>query len=107
MNAIVGSPTLHQAPGFGDFEKEKTLTFALDNYYENPVQINIPKILEPLPIQLTSNPMNLLYFHHFLNHVARILLPHDCPINPYRTVLPRSKSNFFSATITNLVSGCA
>jgi hypothetical protein len=90
MSAIVGSPAIVQSNSFSGPDVQ-TVSFALDNYYENPVQINIPKSLDPLPEQLTSNPMNLLYFHHFLNHVARILTPHDCPINPYRTVLPKSK----------------
>jgi Fungal Zn(2)-Cys(6) binuclear cluster domain len=90
LNAIVGSPAIAQGSSFDTLERE-TQTFALDNYYENPVQINIPKDLEPLPEQLQSNPMNLLYFHHFINHVARILTPHDCPANPYRTVIPKSK----------------
>lgn len=34
--------------------------------------------------------MNLLYFHHFLNHTARILVPHDCERNPFRLILPES-----------------
>lgn len=34
--------------------------------------------------------MNLLYFHHFLNHTARILVPHDCSENPFRNILPQS-----------------
>lgn len=33
--------------------------------------------------------MNLLYFHHFLNHTARILVPHDCSANPFRNILPQ------------------
>ncbi len=29
------------------------------------------------------------YFHHFLNHTARVLVPHDDPqSNPFRTILP-------------------
>lgn len=39
---------------------------------------------------LLENPMNLLYFHHFLNHTARILVPHDCERNPFRLILPES-----------------
>lgn len=88
-NALVASPELtdsslpyHYHPVKIDF----------DDYYKTPVRIDIPISLIPLPSQLSSNPMNLLYFHHFLNHTARILTPHDCPANPYRTVLPRSKS---------------
>lgn len=36
--------------------------------------------------------MNLLYFHHFIDHTARILVPHDCEKNPFRTILPGSKN---------------
>ncbi|OIW35264.1 hypothetical protein CONLIGDRAFT_48738 [Coniochaeta ligniaria NRRL 30616] len=60
------------------------------NYYERPVEIWISKELEPLPPKLRQNPMNLLYFHHFLNHTSRVLVPHDDPqSNPFRTVLPQ------------------
>jgi hypothetical protein len=60
------------------------------NYYENLVEVWISRDLEPLPLKLRQNPMNLLYFHHFLNHTARVLVPHDDPrSNPFRTVLPQ------------------
>jgi hypothetical protein len=65
------------------------LTINFDKYYSERVPIEIPNRLFPLPTKLTNNNMNLLYFHHFLNHTARILIPYDCPINPYRTVLPQ------------------
>lgn len=71
-------------------QKSETV-FAKGGYYSFPVHINIPRQLTPLPAQLLDNPMNLLYFHHFLNHTARILVPHDCPDNPFRVVLPSSK----------------
>ncbi|CAJ2513401.1 Uu.00g015200.m01.CDS01 [Anthostomella pinea] len=59
-------------------------------YYSKPVKIYIPRNLEPLPSRLTENPMNLLYFHHFLNHTARVLVPYDDPhANPFRTILPQ------------------
>ncbi|KAI1415712.1 hypothetical protein F5Y13DRAFT_156665 [Hypoxylon sp. FL1857] len=59
-------------------------------YYSKAVQIYIPRNLEPLPSKLTDNPMNLLYFHHFLNHTARVLVPYDDPhANPFRTILPQ------------------
>ncbi|KAI1328277.1 hypothetical protein F5Y16DRAFT_157658 [Xylariaceae sp. FL0255] len=59
-------------------------------YYAKPVPIFIPRNLEPLPLKLIENPMNLLYFHHFLNHTARVLVPYDDPhANPFRTILPR------------------
>lgn len=75
--------------GFG-LEKKDTV-FAKGGYYASPVPIKIPRKLEPLPQTLTENPMNLLYFHHFLNHTARILVPHDCPENPFKTILPQSE----------------
>lgn len=60
-------------------------------YYAKPVQVAIPRSLGPLPDTLQDNPMNLLYFHHFLNHTARILVPHDCSENPFKSILPQSK----------------
>jgi hypothetical protein len=60
-------------------------------YYASPVPITISNSLQPLPPLLLENPMNLLYFHHFLNHTARILVPHDCGQNPFRQILPESK----------------
>ncbi|KAK4992667.1 hypothetical protein LTR50_001001 [Elasticomyces elasticus] len=67
----------------------KDIAFERGGYYAQPVPVRIPIALEPLPPQLLQNPMNLLYFHHFLNHTARILVPHDCPENPLRHVLPQ------------------
>ncbi|GAB7353280.1 hypothetical protein MBLNU459_g3785t1 [Dothideomycetes sp. NU459] len=67
----------------------KDTAFERGGYYAQPVPIKIPKELEPLPEYLTESPMNLLYFHHFLNHTARILVPHDCPDNPLKSILPR------------------
>ncbi|KAF2133930.1 hypothetical protein P153DRAFT_372457 [Dothidotthia symphoricarpi CBS 119687] len=57
-------------------------------YYVEAVPVTIPQSLVPLPALLRENPMNLLYFHHFLNHTARILVPHDCEKNPFRQILP-------------------
>lgn len=65
--------------------------FERGGYYAHPVQIAIPPHLEPLPHYVTENPMNLLYFHHFLNHTARVLVPLDCVENPLRKVLPQSE----------------
>lgn len=62
-----------------------------DEYYASPVPVVIQSILEPLPSVLLDNQMNLLYFHHFINHTARILVPHDCPENPFRIILPQSE----------------
>ncbi|KAJ4380078.1 hypothetical protein N0V86_004387 [Didymella sp. IMI 355093] len=64
------------------------MAFGKGGYYAKPVQIRIPKSLEPLPRILMENKMNLLYFHHFINHTARILVPHDCEKNPFRQILP-------------------
>ncbi|KAL8419389.1 hypothetical protein RB594_002570 [Gaeumannomyces avenae] len=60
------------------------------SYYETPVIVRIPRKFEPLPSKLLNNPMNLLYFHHFLNHTAKVLVPFDGPqSNPFRTILPQ------------------
>ncbi|KAJ9216314.1 transcriptional regulator family: Fungal Specific TF [Paecilomyces variotii] len=58
------------------------------DYYRQPVPVNIPRYLSPLPSALLENPINLMYFHHFLNHTARILVPHHCSENPFVSVLP-------------------
>ncbi|KIW03389.1 uncharacterized protein PV09_05596 [Verruconis gallopava] len=74
---------------FNPFSSQsKVIAFEPGGYYANPVAIKIPFSLEPLPPKLVENKMNLLYFHHFLNHTARILVPHDCSDNPFRSVLP-------------------
>jgi hypothetical protein len=57
-------------------------------YYASPVPINIPRYLSPLPSALVETPINLMYFHHFLNHTAKMLVAHDCGDNPFITVLP-------------------
>ena len=67
----------------------KQIAFEPGGYYAQPVPIKIPRHLEPLPNELLDNQMNLLYFHHFINHTGRILVPHDCPENPFRGVLPQ------------------
>ena len=59
-------------------------------FYSSPIEVKIPEELEPLPNILLDHPMNLLYFHHFINHTARVLVPHDCSGNPFRKILPRS-----------------
>lgn len=63
-------------------------------YYARPVTVTIPRSLGSLPSELLENPMNLLYFHHFLNHTARILVPHDCSENPFKSILPQSTPIF-------------
>ncbi|KIV94296.1 hypothetical protein, variant 3 [Exophiala mesophila] len=76
-------------PEFGFGLSSRETAFQGGGYYAAPVAIKIPRKLEPLPRTLSENPMNLLYFHHFLNHTARILVPHDCPENPFKTILPK------------------
>lgn len=88
-------------PEFGFRLESKDQAFNPGGYYASPVPIKIPKKLEPLPPTLTENPMNLLYFHHFLNHTARILVPHDCPENPFKTILPKMAVD--NANLLNLM----
>ncbi|KAI4168234.1 MAG: hypothetical protein LQ343_006562 [Gyalolechia ehrenbergii] len=73
--------------GFGLYGNNSTQDQG--GYYASPVTVTIPKGLLPLPSVLQDNPMNLLYFHHFLNHTARILVPHDCSANPFKNILPQ------------------
>ena len=86
-------------PEFGFGLPTRDTVFAKGGYYASPVPIKIPRRLEPLPPTLLENPMNLLYFHHFLNHTARILVPHDCSENPFKTILPQSMSPLMLQTI--------
>lgn len=85
------SGTEYGVSEFGFRLDPRDAVFSKGGYYASPVPIKIPRKLEPLPATLSENPMNLLYFHHFLNHTAKILVPHDCPENPFKTVLPQSK----------------
>ncbi|KAL8840460.1 MAG: hypothetical protein Q9170_001336 [Blastenia crenularia] len=79
----------HFPPAFGFGLYGHNGTQGQGGYYANPVPVTIPKGLLPLPSILQDNPMNLLYFHHFLNHTARILVPHDCSANPFKNILPQ------------------
>lgn len=85
-----------------DYELPAEFAFGLEasnelaeqaTYYSKPVQVYISRSLEPLPTELLENPMNMLYFHHFLDHTARNLVPIDCAENPFRTILPKSMSS--------------
>lgn len=70
-----------------------------DWYYANPVEVSIPHYLMPLPKSLLGNPMNVLYFHYFLDYTSRVLVTHDCGTNPFRTILPElavRNENFLS-----------
>ena len=64
---------------------------AVRPFYRSPIEVKIPEEFEPLSHVLLNEPMNLLYFHHFISHTARILVPHDCSGNPFRKILPRSE----------------
>lgn len=79
------------SPEFGFGLQKRSRVFTKGGYYQKPIPIVIPKSLELLPDFLLQSPMNLLYFHHFIHHTARILVPHDCSENPFKTILPKSK----------------
>lgn len=74
---------------FGFGMETSDLAFSNGSYYDKPVAISIPRALEPLPSKLLENPMNLLYFHHFINHTADCLVPHNCSSNPFKSILPQ------------------
>lgn len=75
-------------------------------YYSKPVIVTIPRSLGHLPSELQENPMNMLYFHHFLNHTARILVPHDCSENPFKSILPQSK-HFYRRLVSYMLITCS
>ncbi|KAI9369300.1 fungal-specific transcription factor domain-containing protein [Aspergillus egyptiacus] len=88
---IIQSYTTSQASSPGNHQADKKRNIARCNkhdYYAWPVSIDIPRYLSPLPPSLLKVPINLMYFHHFLNHTARVLVPHDCGNNPFSSVLP-------------------
>lgn len=58
-------------------------------YYSKPVPVCFPEDLKPLPPCVLDNPINLLYFHYFVNYTSKILVTHDCSSNPFRTILPQ------------------
>ncbi|KAI9796302.1 MAG: hypothetical protein M1833_006387 [Piccolia ochrophora] len=74
---------------FGFGVPSKDAAFKEGGYYAKPVPVKIPNSFQPLPSSLAENQMNLLYFHHFLNHTARMLVPHDCSENPFKSILPQ------------------
>ncbi|KAI9891775.1 MAG: hypothetical protein M1814_002339 [Vezdaea aestivalis] len=92
LDMVLYTPVNSLYPPFSTIAtKDYDKTFEKSIYYARPVAIKIPTSLGPLPDLLMDNPMNLLYFHHFLNHTARILSPHDCLENPYKALLPQSR----------------
>ena len=86
--ADLGNEDLYSEFGFGLSASEGFNEGS--GYYASPVRVSISRSLEPLPPTLQKNPMNILYFHHFVNHTARMLVPHDCSENPFKSILPQS-----------------
>ncbi|KAH6709113.1 fungal-specific transcription factor domain-containing protein [Leptodontidium sp. MPI-SDFR-AT-0119] len=74
---------------FGFGMETNNSAFASGSYYDKPVTIRIPRWYGELPAKLRDYPMNLLYFHHFINHTAGCLVPHNCSSNPFKSILPR------------------
>ena len=104
----LGTMELNEDFPFKEAEpRVKDMAYGKGGYYQKPVQIRIPKSLEPLPPLLMENKMNLLYFHHFINHTARVLVPHDCEKNPFRQILPESKNPAQSSMILELTQTVA
>lgn len=77
VTSAAQSPFAHASDALSPAASEEA-AFQRGGYYARPVPIKISKEFGPLPSYLTRSPMNLLYFHHFLNHTARVLTPHDC-----------------------------
>ncbi|KAK0126561.1 hypothetical protein ONS95_008151 [Cadophora gregata] len=74
---------------FGFGMETNSSAFASGSYYDKPVSIRIPRWYGELPAKLRDYPMNLLYFHHFINHTAGCLVPHNCSSNPFKSILPQ------------------
>ena len=85
-NAEVDSQDRDAPPEFGFGLSSNKIT-----YYSDHVPVKLSRTLLPLPQLLLDNPMNLMYFHFFQEFTARILVPHDCPANPFKLILPQSK----------------
>ena len=60
-------------------------------FHSKPLSIRIPRFLVPLPDVLLKSSTRLLYFHHFINITAGLLVAHDCSKNPFRIILPSCK----------------
>lgn len=54
--------------GFGLYSSDTA--HSEGGYYAKAVPVSIPRSLGILPSTLQDNPMNLLYFHHFIDHVS-------------------------------------
>lgn len=60
-----------------------------DFYYAKPIAVYIPAYSRPIPSTLLENPMNLVYFHYFIDYTAKSLVTLECSTNPFRTILPQ------------------
>ena len=108
------TPTLYSGEfGNADDEVLSEFGFGLSSskvgcYEDGDLQVKIPRSLHPLPPLLHANPMNLMYFHFFIEFTARILVPHDCPANPFKVILPQSKWYQYCSSMSqsNADSGC-
>lgn len=84
MNALVGSPPTAsrdhldlvldedgemQPVEFGFGMKTNDTAFENGGYYDKPVPVSIPRVLEPLPNKLLENPMNLLVCLPMCDHI--------------------------------------
>ena len=74
-----------------DSDEIKVLPEYTYHHYQ-PIEVSIPTSLHPLPDSLRSSSIKLFYFYHFLQHTARTMAAHDCLANPFKEILPRSKS---------------
>lgn len=98
--------------GFGGSFQNPMAIFQANgrNAIRFPEKISIPRALEPLPSFLLNNKTNKQYFFHFTDETARLLVPHDCERNPFRQLLPKSKTiymRFFQSDPNRSFSGCA
>ncbi|EED18715.1 C6 finger domain protein, putative [Talaromyces stipitatus ATCC 10500] len=87
------SPVSEQTPTSSIHVRRRSSFTTGGGYYVTPTRVKIPRRMTPLPSTLLDNPMNLLYFHHFIDHTARILVPHDCDRNGFLRILPAMAIN--------------
>jgi len=78
--------------GQGSIGAGSPATSTTAGYYSREAIVHMPRQISNLPELLTSNDMNMLYFHHFMSHTASVMVPHDCDNNPFRSFLPKRKS---------------
>ena len=90
-NALNGTASRLAIDPLSDVDSANDPGKSRGGYYASPVSVLISKSFEPLPPTLLENPINLLYFHFFLNNTAKILVTHNCSQNPFTSILPRSR----------------